>query len=459
MSTTPLISVILGTYNRLPFLKATIKNIREHGIEVPYEIIVVDGGSTDGTMKWLAEQKDIITIIQHNRGNKSDGTPIERRSWGYFMNLAFKSAQGKYALMLSDDCLLIPGSVMHAYHEIEGMLAESKKVGGLAFYWRNWPDKKEYWVNQLFDDHITMINHGLFYLPAVKEVGWIDEDTYMFYCADGDLACKMLQAGYPIYPCENAYVEHRAHVNQQVRSTNSSFSEKDFNAFYNKWDGIYYNKGGRKGGPLLKDYVDTLNTIHYFPKESTSMKKTTLNPKQFIAKVINRVVRLLKTVFYTVSLKKPKMIDKSVEFKNRGNIVIDPTALLRRGVVIQADKQNKITIGKYSQLNPYVVIYGGEVTIGDYVMIAPHVMIAAGNHDYKQTEKPMRLAEGIGEHKIIIEQDVWIGANCTITDGVTIGKGAVIGANSVVTSDVQPYDIVIGVPAKRIKNRLDEIKQ
>ena len=101
------VSVVLGSLNRKRFLKATIQSIRNNGISVPYEIIVVDGGSTDGSLRWLSRQKDIITIVQHNRGNFR-GQPVKRRSWGYFMNLAFKCAQGKFIVMISDDSLLIP---------------------------------------------------------------------------------------------------------------------------------------------------------------------------------------------------------------------------------------------------------------------------------------------------------------------------------------------------------------
>ena len=82
------ISVVLGTYNRLPFLKATIASVRASQIDLPYEIIVVDGGSTDGTIDWLTEQRDIISIIQHNR-EVSAGKARRKRSWGYFMNFAF----------------------------------------------------------------------------------------------------------------------------------------------------------------------------------------------------------------------------------------------------------------------------------------------------------------------------------------------------------------------------------
>ena len=77
----PVISIVLGSYNRLQVLKQAIKSIRNNGIAVPYEIIVIDGGSTDGSMAWLIKQKDIITIVQHNHG-KWKGTQIKRRSWG-----------------------------------------------------------------------------------------------------------------------------------------------------------------------------------------------------------------------------------------------------------------------------------------------------------------------------------------------------------------------------------------
>ena len=131
------VSIILGTYNRIRFLKLTIKSIRNElsKCAFPNEIIVVDGGSTDGTLKWLVKQKDIITIVQHNRGEWR-GKRIERRSWGYFMNLGFKSAQGKYICMLSDDCLVLPGAIINGYKLFESELAKGKKVGAVAFYWR-----------------------------------------------------------------------------------------------------------------------------------------------------------------------------------------------------------------------------------------------------------------------------------------------------------------------------------
>ena len=92
-------------------------------------------------------------------------------------------------------------------------------------------------------------------------------------------------------------------------------------------------------------------------------------------------------------------------------------------------------------------------------MIAPHCMIASGNHDHKQLDKPIRLAENISKGPIVIEDGVWIGANSTVTDGVRIGHNAVVAAGSVVTKDVEPYDIVAGVPAKVIGNRRSVLKK
>ena len=54
---------------------------------------------------------------------------------------------------------------------------------------------------------------------------------------------------------------------------------------------------------------------------------------------------------------------------------------------------------------------------------------------------------------IVIEDDVWIGSGCKILDGITIGKGSVIGAGTVCTKDVEPYSVIVGVPGKLLKRR------
>ena len=254
------ISIVLGTYNRKRFLRAAIESIRDNGIMVPYEIIVVDGGSSDGTLRWLARQKDVIAIIQHNRGSVR-GQAIRRRSWGYFMNLGFKCAQGNFVLMISDDCLLVPGAVMNGLNRFKGLLAQGRSVAAVAFYWRNWPTAQEYWVGLTFGNKM-FVNHGMYLSSALQEVDWIDEERYQFYHADGDLCLRLWQEGYEVVDCPGAYVEHFAHANYRVRQSNLLSQGADWQAYQDRWSGIY---SADSGGWICRSYDDPYRTAERFP--------------------------------------------------------------------------------------------------------------------------------------------------------------------------------------------------
>jgi acetyltransferase-like isoleucine patch superfamily enzyme len=112
-----------------------------------------------------------------------------------------------------------------------------------------------------------------------------------------------------------------------------------------------------------------------------------------------------------------------------------------------------ITIGKNCFIGEFNVVRGqGGVHIGDDVYTGPMVQIVAVNHVYDDPNRPMR-EQGITAEGITIEDDVWIGAGAAVLDGVTIGRGSVIGAGSVVAGDIPPYSIAVGTPAKPIKDR------
>jgi len=138
---------------------------------------------------------------------------------------------------------------------------------------------------------------------------------------------------------------------------------------------------------------------------------------------------------------------KTALISNKRNCRIHPSALVCEGVLIRA-MEGKVEIGANTQVGPYTVILSGSgVFLGSCVLISPHVTFAAGNHDYKQVAVPMRFAGGISSGPIIVEDDVWIGASSCICDGVRIGRGSVIGAGSVVTSNIPQYSIAVGIPA------------
>jgi acetyltransferase-like isoleucine patch superfamily enzyme len=115
----------------------------------------------------------------------------------------------------------------------------------------------------------------------------------------------------------------------------------------------------------------------------------------------------------------------------------------------------RIEIGEHTYIGPFCVIYGcTAVIIGRDVMVGPQTIIASGNHEIRHLEKPMCEYPLTTKGPIVVEDDVWIGANCVICDGVTLGKGCVIGAGAVVTRSTEPYGIYTGIPAKKIGSRL-----
>lgn len=112
-----------------------------------------------------------------------------------------------------------------------------------------------------------------------------------------------------------------------------------------------------------------------------------------------------------------------------------------------------ISIGSNCFIGEFNVVRGqGGVRIGNGVYTGPMVQIVAVNHVYQDPHRPIR-EQGITAQGIVIEDDVWVGAGATIVDGVTIGQGSVIGAGAVVTSNIPPFSIAVGTPAKPIRDR------
>jgi galactoside O-acetyltransferase len=129
---------------------------------------------------------------------------------------------------------------------------------------------------------------------------------------------------------------------------------------------------------------------------------------------------------------------------------------LGRGCFVTAGN-GALELGENVAVSPCVHLGAdwGRIEIGAHTAIGPGVVIRAANHRFTRKELPIML-QGHVAGQIIIEEDVWIGANCVVTPDVRIGRGAVVGAGAVVTRDVAPYSIVGGVPAKIIGTRNGE---
>ena len=132
-------------------------------------------------------------------------------------------------------------------------------------------------------------------------------------------------------------------------------------------------------------------------------------------------------------------------------------------------KVERTNVGRHTYICYYVVIASEKTEIGSFVSVADNVTIGTTHHptNYLSTHpfcyyKPAALAPNSKQAEFEyntpckIGNDVWIGKAAIIMDGITVGDGAIIGANAVVTHDVPPYAIVAGVPARILKYRFDE---
>ena len=108
-----------------------------------------------------------------------------------------------------------------------------------------------------------------------------------------------------------------------------------------------------------------------------------------------------------------------------------------------------VVIGDYTRIGLHCTVIG-PVTIGNHVNLAQGITVSALNHNFEDTR--LRIDEqGVNSSEIVIDDDVWIGANAVITAGVHIGRHSVVAAGAVVTKDVPEYSVVGGVPAKVIR--------
>ncbi|GAB3542010.1 acyltransferase [Spirosoma fluminis] len=92
----------------------------------------------------------------------------------------------------------------------------------------------------------------------------------------------------------------------------------------------------------------------------------------------------------------------------------------------------------------------GPVTIGSDVIIAQHVVLSGLNHSYEDIQRPI-CEQPVTTHRIVVEDECWLGANVTVTAGVTIGRHSVVAGGSVVTRNVPAYTVVGGNPARILK--------
>jgi acetyltransferase-like isoleucine patch superfamily enzyme len=141
-----------------------------------------------------------------------------------------------------------------------------------------------------------------------------------------------------------------------------------------------------------------------------------------------------------------------LEMLREGRLEIGEHTLLEPDVWLTAPAPGRIRIGAGTFLNLGVMVAAVElVEIGDHCMLANGCFVTDGNHRFDDPDTPVTWQGFTTKGATRIGDNVWCGAHVVITSGVTVGERCVIGANSVVTTDLPPFSIAAGAPARVLR--------
>lgn len=229
MGTSHIVSIVVPTFNRLKHLKRCIDEIR-HNVTSPNEVIVIDGGSTDGTREWLVTREDLRIILESRREGAVKA-----------FNKGFRAATGRYVMWLNDDAYPLPGSVEAAIAMIER--PDLSDVGLVAFYhnWhneRNVLDRVEHEGQTYELCHVRgypYANFGLIRRSLLERIGFADE-RYYFFGFDPDLSLKVqLGEGLKVIGCRDALIRHEE-CHDDRKLADLSMGEEDNARLFAKWN-------------------------------------------------------------------------------------------------------------------------------------------------------------------------------------------------------------------------------
>ena len=224
----PEVAIVLGTYNRLEMLKNSLESIRQAVKKSPYRIVVIDGGSTDGTLEYL-QNEDVVLIKQ------KELTGAVRA-----FNLGFGwavDAQYPFVMHMNDDAIIeTPGAIDEA---IDLMLVNSK-IGAVAFAFDTWGHHHFDHVNG-----VPYVNYGVIRTKAGIQVAKRQGDPdgkrwwsqlYHTYAADTEFGAWLWKLGWRVYCCEHLKV-HDLRADDALRAGNSGDRrDADSKLFWSRWE-------------------------------------------------------------------------------------------------------------------------------------------------------------------------------------------------------------------------------
>ncbi|AYA78085.1 antibiotic acetyltransferase [Bacillus sp. Y1] len=186
-------------------------------------------------------------------------------------------------------------------------------------------------------------------------------------------------------------------------------------------------------------------------------------------KMVKRTILNIINLIYKRRLRKKKVFLLSKVKINTKTLLEGNNKIYQNSTIINASvgigtyigwnsKLNNCKIGRFCSIAPYVEVIYGRHPVKKFISTHPAFFSLQKQAGFTFTNEQLYLENKLVDNKYsaVIGNDVWIGYGATIVEGIKIGDGAIIGAKSVVTKDVEPYSINVGIPAKKIGYRFEE---
>lgn len=406
------ISVITVSFNAADTIEETILSVLNQTYD-NLEYIIIDGGSTDGTVDIIKKYSDRIAYWVSEPDN------------GIYdaMNKGIKVATGEYINFMNSGDKFV----------------NERTIERAVSCFTNEADV--YYGDSLEEDS----NGNIFYRSAKNSKDNLKKT--------------------PIYRHGSSFVRAEVHkcIPFDLSKSNEFGFALDFNNIWNLYTEGYkfcyipliimkYLKEGISNN-LLKSYIFN-NRISTQRRRLNIIDKTKYKIKYLLFRALkcNAINNIIHYIYYTLLYIFNNLICyfPSNRIRRLGLEAlggkIQKSSIFNMGVFFIHPRGLKI--GNNTHINRNCLIDArGTVTIGDRVSISHNVTLMTGSHNCQHTNFPIVYLP------IIIDKYVWIGCGATILNGVYIGEGAVVAAGAVVTKDVEPYTIVAGIPAKKIGDR------
>lgn len=405
------VSVITVVYNDVLHIRETMESFFAQ-TWANKEYIVVDGGSTDGTVEVIREYADRLAWWC----SEPDGGIYEA------MNKGVMHATGDWINILnSGDVFAFPESLEKVFvtlvddnDDVDVLYGDSicRSDGNGDVFIPSNPD-------------LTVMEHEPAYRHGSSFVRTVVQRQHP-YCTD-----KKDRYGFALDWLQIHSLYKEAYKFRQVNAIVEVFREEGVSN--NEYQSRIYNLmicSGRNPSWLDKK---KLRIKLFLDRVRSSVVAKWCRALLFECVVNDILPHIPFWCLRQSVLKKMRMRIGKGSFVMKSNYILSPS---------------KVSIGNHSHINRNCVLDGrGGLTIGNNVSVSFNVSLMTGGHDVRSENFRGRFLP------IVIDDNVWIGVGATVLQNVTIGKGAVVCAGAVVVSDVEPYAIVGGIPARKIGER------